>query len=510
MAAQPGPLAGRREWIGLAVIALPCLLYAMDLSVLNLAIPAITADLKPSAAQMLWIVDIYGFLVAGSLITMGTLGDRIGRRKLLMLGGAAFGAASVLAALSHSANMLIAARALLGVAGATLAPSTLSLIRNMFHDPHERRIAIGVWIASFSTGGAIGPLLGGLVLAHFSWQAVFLLAVPVMALLLVLGPLLLPEFRDPEAGRLDLASAALSMAAVLCLIFGMKRMAEHGVTPLGLLAIATGLLLGVIFVARQGRLATPLIDLSLLRQPGFGAALLINILSFFAMFAAFLYEAQYLQLVLGMPALTAGLWTLPSALGFVAGSFVVPTLVRRQGTRRVMVGGLLTGAVGFALLSQVDTQALALLVTGSVVFALGLSPVVALTTDVVIGTAPPERTGAASALSETSSELGGALGIAVLGSIAAAIYRTAVADALPAGLSAAAVDAARSTVGGALALAAQWPEPMGPALQDAARAAFVQGLRVCAGLSAMTMLLAAFLALAALRAPRSSALTDPG
>ncbi|MBX3587042.1 MAG: MFS transporter [Ramlibacter sp.] len=510
MAPLPGPQASRREWIGLAVIALPCLLYAMDLSVLNLAIPAITADLKPSAAQMLWIVDIYGFLVAGSLITMGTLGDRIGRRRLLMIGAAAFGVASVLAALSHSANMLIAARALLGVAGATLAPSTLSLIRNMFHDPHERRIAIGVWIASFSTGGAIGPLLGGVVLAHFSWQAVFLLAVPVMVLLLVLGPLLLPEFRDPHAGRLDIASAALSMAAVLSIIFGMKRMAEHGVTPLGLLAMATGLLLGALFVVRQQRLAVPLIDLALLRRPGFGAALLINILSFFAMFAAFLYEAQYLQLVLGMAPLQAGLWTLPSALGFIAGSFVVPLLVRRLGTPRVMVGGLVMGALGFAMISQVDTQALALLVAGTVVFALGLSPVVALTTDVVISTAPPERTGAASALSETSSEFGGALGIAVLGSVAAAIYRNAMADALPPGLSAMAIEAARSTVGGALALAAQWPEPAGPALQGAARLAFVQGLRACAALSALIMVAAAFLAAATLQRQETASPISPG
>ena len=215
--------AGRREWIGLAVIALPCLLYSMDLTVLNLAVPHLSADLRPSSAQLLWIVDIYGFLVAGSLITMGTLGDRIGRRRLLLIGAAAFGAASVLAAFSTSAEMLIATRALLGIAGATLAPSTLSLIRNMFHDPEQRTIAIGVWVTSYSVGGAIGPLLGGVLLEYFWWGSVFLLGVPVMVLLLVLGPLLLPEFRDPEAGRLDLLSAALSLAAVLLVIYGLKQ-----------------------------------------------------------------------------------------------------------------------------------------------------------------------------------------------------------------------------------------------------------------------------------------------
>jgi DHA2 family multidrug resistance protein-like MFS transporter len=219
------PRAGRKEWIGLAVIALACVLYVMDLTVLHLAVPAISEDLQPSSAQLLWIIDIYGFLVAGSLITMGTLGDRIGRRRLLMIGAGAFGVVSVLAALSTSAEMLIATRALLGLAGATLAPSTLSLIRNMFLDPRQRTVAISIWITSFSVGGAIGPLLGGLVLEFFWWGAVFLLAVPVMVALLALGPRFLPEYRDPEAGRLDLTSAALSLAAVLAVIFGLKQIA---------------------------------------------------------------------------------------------------------------------------------------------------------------------------------------------------------------------------------------------------------------------------------------------
>src|SRR5215208_463321 len=215
--------AGRREWIGLAVIALPCMLYSMDLTVLNLAVPHLSADLKPTSAQLLWILDIYGFLVAGSLITMGTLGDRIGRRRLLLIGAAAFGVASVVAAFSTSAEMLIATRALLGIAGATLAPSTLSLIRNMFHDPQERTFAIGVWVTSYSIGGAIGPILGGVVLEYFWWGAVFLLGVPVMALLLLVGPKLLPEYRDPNAKRLDLLSAGLSLIGVLLVIFGLKR-----------------------------------------------------------------------------------------------------------------------------------------------------------------------------------------------------------------------------------------------------------------------------------------------
>ena len=232
--------AGRREWIGLAVIALPCILYSMDLTVLNLALPKISAELKPSSSELLWIVDIYGFMVAGCLITMGTLGDRIGRRKLLLIGACTFGIASVFAAYANSAEMLIAARATLGIAGATLAPSTLSLIRNMFHDPKQRTVAIGVWITSYSAGGAIGPLIGGVVLQHFSWGAVFLIAVPVMLLLLLLGPILLPEYRNPEAGRLDLFSALLSLIAVLSVIFGLKKIAENGVEWLSVSSIMAG------------------------------------------------------------------------------------------------------------------------------------------------------------------------------------------------------------------------------------------------------------------------------
>jgi MFS transporter, DHA2 family, multidrug resistance protein len=422
--ASTTPRAGRREWLGLAVLALPCLVYAMDLTVLNLAVPKLSEDLQPSSAQLLWIVDIYGFLVAGLLVTMGTLGDRIGRRRLLLAGAAAFAVASVLAAWSTSAGMLIAARALLGAAGATLAPSTLSLIRNMFADPRQRTVAVSVWITSFAVGGAVGPLVGGVLLEWFWWGSVFLVAVPVMALLLVLGPRLLPEFRDPAAGRLDLGSAALSLAAVLAAIWGLKQLAQDGPGWLAVLSLLAGLLVGVGFVRRQRWLADPLIDVRLLGNRAFSAALTTNLLSFFVGFGALLFTAQYLQLVLGLSPLEAGLWSLPSSAGFILGSTATPLLVRRAAPVAVMAAGLALAAVGFGLLTQLPSSSgLPLLVTGSVIFSLALAPVDTLATDLAVGAAPPERAGAASAITETSAEFGGALGIAVLGVVGTAVHR---------------------------------------------------------------------------------------
>ena len=492
--------ATRREWIGLAVIALPCMVYAMDLTVLNLALPAISTELQPSSAQLLWIIDVYGFMVAGFLITMGTLGDRIGRRKLLLIGAAAFGLASTVAAFAKSAEMLIVLRALLGIAGATLAPSTMSLIRNMFHDEHQRQFAIGVWIASFSIGGAIGPLVGGVVLQWFHWGSVFLVAVPVMVLLLLLGPMLLPEYKDPDAGRLDPLSVALSLVAVLSTIYGLKRLAEHGLHWPAAAFVLFGVVVGTLFVRRQAQLPYPLMDLKLFRQPRFSAAIAAYALSCLAMFGMYIFITQFLQLVLGLSPLMAGLATVPWSLCFVFGSLAAPRLSRSVSPLAILVGGLVTSAAGFALLALADgPHALALLIASTVIMSLGMAPVITIGNEMIITAAPPERAGAASALSETSAEFGGAMGIAVFGSLGTVLYRHLLSSDLPAGVAPDVAAAAMATLGGAVAAAQANPGPTGDALLNVSRAAFTASMQFTSVLAMLIVVAASVVSARILR-----------
>ncbi|MFH1806362.1 MAG: MFS transporter [Pseudomonadota bacterium] len=492
--------ATRREWIGLLVLTLPCLLIAMDMTVLHLAVPHLTAALNPTSDQLLWIVDIYGFLIAGCLITMGTLGDRIGRRKLLMIGAAAFGVASALAAFAPTAEMLIVARAALGIAGATLMPSTLSLIRSMFHDENERTFAIAAWMTTFMVGTAAGPLLGGVVLNFFWWGAVFLINVPVMALLLLAGPLLLPEHRDDNPGRLDLFSAALSLASVLAIIYGVKVMAAYGFGGAALASIVLGALGAVVFLKRQRKLADPLLDLSLFANRAISVPIIVQTLAIFTGMAFFLFMAQHLQLVSGLTPIMAGVWMLPATVSGIIGSLSAPALVARIRPAFVIAGASMIAFVGFALLAVPGGSiSLITLIVGATLFSLGISPVAMLCTDMVVTAAPPARAGSAAALSETSAELGGALGIAILGSIGTAIYRTAMMDAVPANVPADLAETIRSTLGGAAAATAQLPVPLGDDLLDLSRHAFIDGMQFVAAICAILMLAATIAALVTLR-----------
>lgn len=494
------PKATFREWLGLTVLLLGAILYVMDLTVLHLAVPTLSDELKPTSAQLLWIIDIYGFMVAGFLVTMGTLGDRIGRRKILMIGSAVFGVFSIMAAFSKTPEMLILSRALLGIGGATLGPSTLSLIFSMFQDPKERSKAIGLWISAFSAGSAMGPILGGVLLEYFWWGSVFLLAVPVMALLLILGPIVLPEYKDPKEGRVDLLSVAMSFLAILPIIFGLKQIAQDGISALSLASIVIGITFAILFARRQFALKDPMIDLRLFKIPAFSASLVVNILAVFIAIGYFLFVAQYLQLVLGLSPLQAGLWSLPSAIGFIIGSNLVPRIAYKFKPAYVIGVCIALAAIGLGVLTQVGgSNGLATVVAASVIISLGLAPVFGLTTELIVGSAPPERAGAASGVAETASELGGALGISILGSIGIAIYRARIANELPAGIPSETLRIASDTLGAAVGVAQQLPQSLATQLLSIARDAFVQGMVVAAVISTIVAIIATALTLVMLR-----------
>jgi DHA2 family multidrug resistance protein-like MFS transporter len=364
----------------------------------------------------------------------------------------------------------------------------------MFLDPRQRTVAIGVWISSYSAGAAIGPLVGGVLLEHFWWGSAFLIGVPVMVLLLILGPMLLPEFKDPNAGKLDPISAAMSLVAVLGVIYGVKQMAQDGVGARAVVSIVIGLVVGLAFVRRQQTLRDPLIDLGLFRSPGFSVSLAVYTIATFVAFGIFVFEGQYLQLVLGLSPLQAGLVTLPFAIAFIVGSMLSPILVRRIAPATLITGGLVIAAFGFAVLARFDAEtSLTAIVVVFFLYAIGLAPAVTLTTDLIVGTAPPERAGAAAALSETGSELGGALGIAILGSLGTLVYRRAL-SASATNLPADAVETARGTLGGALDAARRLPSDVGERLVVAARSSFVDALQMSAVISAVIVLVIAVVA----------------
>jgi MFS transporter, DHA2 family, multidrug resistance protein len=478
--------AGRREWIGVAALALPCMLVVMDLSVLFLAVPSLTADLRPSSTELLWITDVYGFLIAGALIAMGALGDRIGRRRVLLSGSAAFGAASVLAALSGSPEMLIAARGIQGIAGATLIPSTMALLFAMFPHEADRMKAIGLISAGFTGGAALGPILGGVLLDLFSWHAVFLINVPAMAAVLFFVPRYVPESANPNGPRVDLPSAGLLMIAVLSATYGVKRFARGTGGTTDALLIAFGLAVAAGFLIRQRRIANPLVDLSLFGIRVFSASLAGMVVTTFCMFGTFFFVSQYFQLVLGLDPLPAALWGLPGILAMTAGTMViVPKLAQRHRPGRLMASGAALMAAGLAALSTLGTgtpPALAALVIA--VFQFGVAPLVTLGNHLIIGSAPPEATGQATGTSQTLNELGGALGIAVLGSLGTALYRAGIDDVPTTGVGSADSHAVHDTLAGAAHVAGHLP----PRVLDAAQTAFTHGMSVVALVTAGLML----------------------
>jgi DHA2 family multidrug resistance protein-like MFS transporter len=482
-----GPRAGRREWTAFGVLMLPLLLVSMDVSVLYFAIPAISADLEPSGTQQLWIFDIYAFVLAGLLMTMGSLGDRIGHRRLLLIGAAAFGTASLVAAYANSAETLIAARAVLGIGGATLMPSTMALTRTMFTDPGQRAKAIGMWSGVMTAGIALGSVMSGVLVEYFWWGSVFLVNLPAMTLLLLLGRVLLPESKNPAPGRFDWPSVPLSMAAVLPVVYGLKEIPSEGWNVRYVISITVGLLFAALFVHRQRTAASPMISPALFRGRGFAPAVALNLVSAFGIMGSAYFTTQYLQSVLDKSALEAALWALLPSVPIGAAAPAATALVQKGVDRaHVVTAGFAIAACGFALLSLAGTDSMALVLVACAVLAVGGVIVMSQIMDLAMGTAPVERAGAASSLMETGAEFGGALGMAVLGSIGTAIYRHDIPASAP--------DVAHETLGGALAVADQVP-----GLATAAREAFTSGMQGAAIAGAVILAGAAGLAAVTLR-----------
>jgi MFS transporter, DHA2 family, multidrug resistance protein len=488
-----------RKWGTMVIACLAMLLLAIDLTVLHQAAPKLVEDMRPSATQFLWIVDVYGFALAGLLITMGNLGDRIGRKRLLLIGMAAFAAASALTAYAPTPELLIAARVLLGVAGATIMPSTLSMIRNVFTDPRERATAVGIWSSVSALGFALGPVVGGALLNNFWWGSVFLVNVPIAVLIIIVGLIVLPESRNPRPGRLDLVSVPLSVVGIIAAIYALKTGAHDGIAQIDVwVATAIALVALTVFTRRQTRLAEPLIDVRLFRHRAFSGAIGANILCIFSTLAASLAFAQYFQLVLGWSPLVSGLAGLPGGVSAALGGGLAGPLVGVIGRARVVSLGLGLCAAGFLLYSRFETDtSYTYMLLAMVVAGVGMGFTFAVTNDTILASVPRERAGAASAIAETAQEMGGALGIAVLGSVLNGTYRNNLE--LPAGVPAEAANQIRESLGGALEIAAALPGKVGEAVAESARQTFVDSMQLSLTTGAILLALLAGAVLFALR-----------
>ncbi|OLT02628.1 MFS transporter [Pseudonocardia sp. CNS-004] len=503
--AIPRPVrAGRREWCALAVLLLPTLLVTIDNTVLGFALPAISAALSPSAAQLLWLVDVYPLVLAGLLVTMGTLGDRIGRRRTLMVGVAGFGAVSLVAAFATDAAHLVAARAVLGFFGAMLMPATLALLRTLFQDRGQRRFAIAVWATGFAAGSALGPIVGGLLLEHFWWGSVFLVNVPVMLIMLVLGPVLLPESRMADPGRLDPIGVLLSLLAMAPAVLAVKIVAHDGVTAAATLALLVAVTAGVLFVRRAEarRVAgdEPLLDVTLFASPVLRLSALANATTMFALTGLLFFSAQYLVLVRGLSPMNAGFVLVPGFLVTMLAGLAAARLGRRFPLRALVPAGLLLAASGYLLCTFLGAgSAVAVLAVACVLVGAGIGLSETITNDAILAAAPTDRAGSASAVSETAYEIGAVLGTAVLGSVLSAAYRAGVE--VPSSVGPTYAATSRETLGGAVGVAQRLTGAPAAELLASARAAFTGAVGVTALTGTAVLLLVALTVFSGL-APR--------
>lgn len=492
------PRVGARGWAALVVLMLPVLLVSVDNTVLSFALPEISIALAPTGAEQLWIIDVYPLVLAGLLVTMGTLGDRFGRRRMLLIGATGFAAVSALAAFAPTAALLIAARALLGFFGAMLMPSTLSLLRSIFRNRDQRRMAIAVWASAFSAGAALGPIVGGFLLEHFAWGSVFLIAVPVLIPLLICGPLLVPESRDPAPGRIDPISIVLSMAAMVPVVYAIKSLAVDGPSLTAAGWALLGVVMGVLFVRRQNRAEVPMLDMALFRRGSFSGAILVNLLSVVALVGFLYFVSQHLQLVLGLSPMVAGLALVPGMTAMIIAGLTVVPISRRVPPHVLVPAALLFSVAGYLIVAfTTHEHGVVPLIIAFVVLGIGIGAAETISNELILSSAPAEKAGAASAVSETAYELGAVLGTAILGGLITAFYRGALA--LPAGLPAEAARSARETLAGAYTAAGELPAETGAALWDAAADAFGSGVMVTSLIGAGLVVAAGAIAAVTLR-----------
>ena len=491
-----------KQWAALAVLMLPVLLVSIDNTVLSFALPHIARDLLPTAAAQLWIVDAYPLVLAGLLVAMGNLGDRYGRRRVLLIGSIGFGAVSVVAAFAPDATWLIAARVLLGFFGAMLMPSTLSLLRSTFSDRRQRRLAIAIWATGFSAGSAIGPIVGGVLLEHFWWGSTFLIAVPVLLPLLILAPILVKESKDPAPGPFDLPSILLSMAALAPIVYAIKSFATEGVGVLPVALVLVGATAGVLFVRRLLSRENPMLDMKLFRVPAFSGAVVVNLVSVFSLVGFLFFLTQHLQLVLGMAPFDAAMALVPGTVVIIAAGLLVVPLVRLVRPGFIMAAGLTLSLGAYASIAVIGGDAtIVSLVVAFCVLGAGIGAAETLSNDLIISSVPAAKAGAASGVSETAYEVGAVLGTAVLGSILAASYRTAIE--IPGAIGTADAATARETLAGAVEVSSALPDALGGELLRSARAAFDSGVVTTSWVAVALMAVAITVTLVTLRKVRA-------